>query len=201
MTGALIALLAVLWAVVLLPVALRAKENAVSVSVGTFSRSMRALSSNHEAPAMSGRWVLTPRTPLDEPDPALTIFRRRRIFCGLLAALAFSLPASLAPGLHFLIWVSGALAIALGGFTAFLVNEKKRRAYRPLGTAHPAGTYRHQQPTIRFDDRSTILRMPPSQPPVRVVRQGSSTMHFINDETLADDDGLSELGWAQAGRY
>ena len=60
MTGVLVALLAVLWAVVLLPILFNAKQNtSVLGSVGTFSRSMRALSSNHIQPAMGGRWVLT----------------------------------------------------------------------------------------------------------------------------------------------
>lgn len=197
MTGVLVALLAVLWAVVLLPVLLRAKENSsVSVSVGTFNRSMRALGSNHEQPNLGGRWVLTPRTPLDEPSPSEVILKRRRIFCGMLAGLAFALPASLVPGLRFLLWVSVMLAIGLAGFTSFLISEKKKRLYRPVGVE---GTRGPEVPRHRIDDIPSVLRDP--NPPVRILHNGSRPVYLIEDEVLADDDGLNELGWAQAGRY
>lgn len=196
MTGVLVALLAVLWAVVLLPVLLRAKENSsVSLTVGTFSRSMRALSSNHEAPNLGGRWVLTPRNPLEDSvtDNSGIIFLRRRIFCGMLAGLALCLPAGLVPGLRFLLWVSAALFISLLGFAAFLINEKNKKPYRPVV---------HQRPEPRFqvNDVPSVLRFEPT-PPVRVLHNGTRPVYLIEDEVLADDDGLSDLGWAQAGRY
>lgn len=194
MTGVLVALLAVLWAVVLLPVLLKAKDNSsVSLTVGTFNRSMRALSSNHEVPHMGGRWVLTPRNPMDGPvsSQTETIFMRRRIFCGMLAALAFCLPASLVPGLRFLVWVSAALFLGLVGFAAFLINEKNKRPYRP---AVPRDHFR------AADDAPSVLRIDPT-PPVRVLHNGIRPVYLIDDEALPDDDGLSELGWAQAGRY
>lgn len=195
MTGVLVALLAVLWAVVLLPVLLKAKENSsVSLSVGTFNRSMRALSSNHEAPVAGGRYVLTLRTPLDEPDRRELIFKRRRIFCGMLAGLAFCLPASLVPGLGFLLWAGIALALGLAGFTAFLISEKKKRPYRP------AVRQEREDLSRRIDDIPAVLRMPVN-PPVKIVDYGSRPVYIIEDDVLAEDDGLSELGWAQAGRY
>lgn len=196
MTGVLVALLAVLWAVVLLPVLLKAKENSsVSLTVGTFNRSMRALSSNHEAPNFGGRWVLTPRNPLEDTvaDNSDIIFLRRRIFCGMLAGLAFCLPASLVPGLRFLVWVSAALFIGLLGFAAFLVNEKNKKPYRPVAQ-------QRQEPRFRVDDVPSVLRIEPT-PPVRILHNGTRPVYLIEDEVLADDDGLSELGWAQAGRY
>jgi len=197
MTGVLVALLAVLWAVVLLPVLLKAKENSsVSVSVGTFNRSMRALSSNHDAPNLGGRWVLTPRNPMEETvtNQSEIIFLRRRIFCGMLAALAFCLPASLVPGLRFLIWVSAALFLALVGFAAFLINEKNRKPYRP------AVSQDRQERFRAVEDVPSVLRIEPT-PPVRILHNGTRPVYLIEDEVLADDDGLSELGWAQAGRY
>lgn len=195
MTGVLVALLAVLWAVVLLPVLLKAKENSsVSLSVGTFNRSMRALSSNHSAPLAGGRYVLTLRTPLDEPDPREIIFKRRRIFSGMLAGLAFALPASLLPGLRFLLWVGIALAIGLAGFTAFLISEKNKKPYRP-----PVVEDR-QEPVRRVDDIPSVLRMP-MNPPVRIMDYSSRPVYLIEDDVLGEDDGLSELGWAQAGHY
>lgn len=195
MTGVLVALLAVLWAVVLLPVLLKAKENSsVSLSVGTFNRSMRALSSNHEAPLAGGRYVLTLRTPLDEPDSREIIFKRRRIFSGMVIGLAFALPASLLPGLRFLLWVSIALAIGLAGFTAFLISEKNKKPYRP-----PAAQNR-QEPVRRVDEVPSVLSMPVN-PPVRIMEYGRRPVYLIEDDVLGEDDGLSELGWAQAGRY
>lgn len=191
MTGVLVALLAVLWAAVLLPVLLRAKENSsVSMTVGSFNRGMRALSSNHSQPVAGGRWVLTPGSPLDQPDPTEIIFRRRRIFCGLLAALAVALPISLIPGLRFMLWVSLALMIGLGGFIAFLLSEKNRRPHRP------ASVHRPQPERSRYDDVPSVLRMPDR--PIRVMHDGKRPVYLIDDEVLAEDDGLSELGWAQA---
>ena len=199
MTGVLVALLAALWAVVLLPVLLKAKENSsVSVTVGTFNRSMRALSSNHEAPSMGGRWVLTPRNPMDEvvSSSSEVIFLRRRIFCGMLAGLVFCLPASLIPGLGFLVWFAAALAIGLGGFTAFLISEKNKKPYRPVAAPE------RREPRYRADDIPSVLRVAPT-PPVRILHNGTRPVYLIEDDVLAgDDDGLSELGWAQAGsRY
>lgn len=192
MTGMLVAMLAILWAVVLVPVLLRAKENSsVSMTVGTFNRSMRALGSNHNQPVAGGRWVLTPGSPLDQPDPTEIIFRRRRIFCGMLAALAISLPASLIPGLRFMLWVSLALMVSLGGFIAFLISEKNRRPHRPA-----ASSQRPQQDPYRYDDVPSVLRMP--ERPIRVMHDGKRPIYLIDDEVLAEDDGLSELGWAQA---
>lgn len=194
MTGVLVALLAVLWAVVLLPVLLKAKEDSsVSVSVGTFSRSMRALSSNHDQPAMGGRWVLTPRSPLDEPSPNEIIFKRRRLFCGLLAGVLVTLPMSFLPGLRFMFWISGLLALGLACFTAFLISEKNKRPYR-------APVEQRREWDYRVDDIPSVLRAPePSL--VRVLSNGSRPLYLIDDETIPDDDGLNELGWAQAGRF
>jgi hypothetical protein len=175
---------------------LKAKENSsVSLTVGTFNRSMRALSSNHEAPNMGGRWVLTPRNPLDEVSSSNSevIFLRRRIFCGMLAGLVFCLPASLVPGLGFLVWMAGALAIGLAGFTAFLINEKNKKPYRPVNAQRPQ--------RYPVDDIPSVLRAA-STPPVRILHNGTRPVYLIEDDVLAgDDDGLSELGWAQAGRF
>lgn len=167
------------------------------MTVGTFSRSMRALSSNHEAPSMGGRWVLTPRSPADESVTATsdTIFRRRRIFCGMLAALVFCLPSGLVPGLRFLLWVAAALAVGLAGFTLFLISEKNHKRYRPA-----VGRRRPEQPRFGVDDIPSVLREEPT-PPIRVLHNGIRPVYLIEDEVLADDDGLSELGWAQAGHY
>lgn len=94
--------------------------------------SMRVLRSNHQLPRWSGRWVLTPRKPLDGPLRGEVLARRRRIFCGLVAGTALLLPAGLIPGLGFLAWAGAGSAWALAGFVAFLLADKKRQAARPL---------------------------------------------------------------------
>jgi hypothetical protein len=192
-TGVLVALLAVLWAAVLLPILLNAKQNtSVLGSVGTFSRSMRALSSNHIQPAMGGRWVLTPRRPTDQQDRKMTILRRRRIFVSLLGAFGCTLFFGILPGLHSMLWVSLILAITLGGYVAFLVQEKKREpVHHRLAPLAPV----NQRPV---DDVPTVLRLAYT-PPRPISRNGVRPVHRIVDESLEDDDGLEELAWARAG--
>ncbi len=196
MTGVLVALLAILWAAVLLPVLLSAKQNTSIVgSVGTFSRSMRALSSNHIQPVMGGRWVLTPRTPNDQEERKLRILKRRRIFVSLVGGFGATLFLGLLPGLHSILWVTLILAVTLGGYVAFLIQEKNREPlHRRLAPAAPG----NQRPV---DDVPAVIRLAYT-PPTPITRNGVRPVHRIVDEALdEEDDGLSELAWARAGRY
>lgn len=93
---------------------------------------MRVLRSNHQLPRWSGRWVLTPRKPLDGPLRSEVIARRRRIFCSLVAGTGLLLPAGLIAGLGVLAWAGAASAFALAGFVGFLLSDKKRQGARPL---------------------------------------------------------------------
>lgn len=194
MTGILVALLAVLWAAVLLPVLLSAKQNtSITGSVGTFSRSMRALSSNHSQPYMGGRWVLTPRTVEDEGDRKMTILKRRRIFVSLLGTFGVTLFLGLLPGLRTMLWASLAFAIILGAFVAFLIQEKARTpAHHRLSPQTLAND------RARSDDIPTVLRLAYT-PPTPTIRNGARPLHRIVEESL-EDDGLGELGWLKVGR-
>ena len=195
MTGILVALLAVLWAAVLLPVLLSAKQNtSVTGSVGTFSRSMRALSSNHSQPYMGGRWVLTPRTVDDAADRKMTILRRRRVFVSLLATFGVTLFLGLLPGLRTMLWASLTFALILGAFVAYLIQEKSRTPAHHRLTPKTAATERG-----RSEDIPTVLRLAYT-PPAPIIRNGARPVHRIVDESL-EDDGLGELGWLKAGRY
>lgn len=195
MTGILVALLAVLWAAVLLPVLLSAKQNtSVTGSVGTFSRSMRALSSNHAQPYMGGRWVLTPRTVDDEADRKMTILRRRRIFVSLLGTLGITLFLGLLPGLRTMLWASLTFAVILGAFVAYLIQEKSRTPAHHRLSPQPVAMERG-----RSEEIPTVLRLAYT-PPAPTIRNGTRPMHRIIDESL-EDDGLGELGWLKAGRY
>lgn len=98
----------------------------------SLGNSMRVLRSNHQLPRWSGRWVLTPRKPLDGPLRSEVITRRRRIFCCLVAGTCLLLPAGLIAGLGVLAWTGGVSASALAGFVGFLLSDKKRQAARPL---------------------------------------------------------------------
>jgi hypothetical protein len=193
-TGILVLLLAVLWAAVLLPVLMSAKQNtSVSGSVGTFSRSMRALGSNHSQPHIGGRWVLTPRRPHDEEERKLTVLRRRRIFCALVGSFCFTLFLGLLPNTHFLLWAALASALGLGAFTAFLIQEKQRTpVHKRLATANLGLENR------RIDDIPTVLRL--AYTPPAPVFSGGRKLHRIADESF-EDDGLGELEWLKAGRY
>lgn len=195
MTGVLVAVLAILWAVVLLPVLLSAKQNTSIVgSVGTFSRSMRALSSNHIQPAMGGRWVLTPRTVDDEEQRKATILKRRRIFVTLLGSFGSSFFLGLLPGLRVMLWIALVLAFALAGYVAYLIEEKKRAPIRRRLAPVVRGEH-------RIDDVPTVLKLAYT-PPRRTTANGIRPTHRIIDDSLIDeeDDGLSELAWARAGR-
>jgi hypothetical protein len=94
--------------------------------------SMRVLRSNHELPRWSGRWVLTPRKPLEEPLRSQVVARRRRTFYGLVAGTCLTLPAGLVLGLGLLAWAGTLQAAALAGFVGFLLSDKKKQAARPL---------------------------------------------------------------------
>ena len=88
--------------------------------------SMRLLRSNHQLPRWSGRWVLTPRKPLEDPVRRAVLARRRRVFCGLLAGTCLATPAGLIPGLGFLVWAGAVQAVVLAAFVAFLLSKRGR---------------------------------------------------------------------------
>lgn len=192
MTGILVALLGVLWAVVLLPVLLSAKQNtSVSGSVGTFSRSMRALSSNHAQPD-GGRWVLTPRPPEDESDRKLMMLRRRRIFSAIFGTFCFTLFIGLLPNTRSMLWAALVSALALAGYATYLIQQKQLTpVHQRLANVTLAGDN-------RVDDVPTVLRLAYT-PPVPSA-PGTRRIHTIVDDSL-DEDGLGELSWVKAGRH
>ena len=195
MTGVLVGLLAVLWAGVLLPVLLSARQNtSVLGSVGTFSKSMRALSSNHIQPARGGRWVLTPRAADDEEERKATMLQRRRIFVSLVGSFGAFFFLGVLPGLHRLLWIALVLGIALAGYVAYLIEEKKRA---PVHRRLAAPLKVKEQ---RTDDVPTVLKLAYT-PPRSLNTNGVRPVHRIVDDSLEEDDGLSELAWARAGRF
>lgn len=204
MTGVLVALLAFLWALVLIPPLLRARDNTSLGTVNTFNRGMRALGSNRDSTFTGGRYVLTPMTPLDAPDPRLVTYRRRRVFSAMISGLGCTLVLGAVPGLRMIWWASLVLAIAVGGFAAFLVSEKSRSDRMKLEgtnrtTYQRQGAYQRQAVYEQFPDVPTSLRVyQNAREPAAARTRPQPVFRILDDDE--DDDGLSELSWARAGQ-
>jgi hypothetical protein len=111
-----ILLLALAWAVVLVPSLLKPRfESSPIDSVGNFERSMGILASaRHGRTHIPGRWVLVPRDMEQGPKRRrnFVIQRRRRNFYRLIIVVFASLILGVIPSLHYFLWVN--LAADLG---------------------------------------------------------------------------------------
>lgn len=144
MTTILVILLAAVWGALFLPALLRTRRSASPiVSVGMFRTSMRALSGGR-----SGRWVVM---PLDAQDKERmrreTVARRRKTFLALLWTAGASLILGLIPGLRFLLTIHLMTDLALAGFVAYLIWDRRtgaQESYRPRHSAQD------QQPEEEF---------------------------------------------------
>jgi hypothetical protein len=121
----LLILLALLWAVFLLPGALRARQSSPTSSVGTFERAMSTLGRRHHGRTWSrreGRYVYVPSdAAMIVGDRARrrreVLERRRRIFVRLMATTGVIFPFAVFVGGAFwmlLVASSGALAVYAG---------------------------------------------------------------------------------------
>ncbi|MBI4259235.1 MAG: hypothetical protein HY658_01595 [Actinobacteria bacterium] len=108
-----------------------------------FERKMGLLvkTQEHQSP---GRWLLAPRKGEAfmgprERERARVRARRRRVFTGLLEAVGITFLIGLFPPLRGMLWVTLALALALGAYCSLLVRyrveESERRATSPRGPA------------------------------------------------------------------
>jgi Flp pilus assembly protein TadB len=113
-----ILLLALAWAVVLVPSLLKPKfESSPIDGVRNFERSMGILANaRHGRQQIPGRWVLVPKDLQQGPKRrrALVIQRRRRNFVRLIIVFVSSLILGAIPHLHFFLWVALAGAAGLG---------------------------------------------------------------------------------------
>ncbi len=138
MNEALVVMLALLWAVVLLPSALRSRRGNTHATVGGFERAMDVLRHQPDGrhlmvPADAGRIVghdggdratIGPAPRLHREDPVIA--RRRATFTRLLVASAALLLLALLVGGF--AWTLTVLAVAVtGGYTALLRHHKLRR--------------------------------------------------------------------------
>lgn len=126
MNEALVVILAVMWALILLPGALRGRRSSPQNTVGGFERAMDVL--GHRG--SPGRQIMVPedaeRIVGVGPREAAVIAKRRRVFTGLAAttALTFAL-ALFRGGAVWLLWV-GTL-VATGTYVLVLLRHKAQR--------------------------------------------------------------------------
>ncbi len=128
MTLLLVVLLALLWGIVIVPAILRARQDSSPiVTVGTFRRNMRALSSGLKS-TPAGRWVLLPTHPDDLVAPRKRhLERRRRLFSALVAAAAGTLVLGLLPGMADVLKLHLVLDMVLAGYIWLLLKGKRQR--------------------------------------------------------------------------
>jgi hypothetical protein len=115
-----ILLLALAWAVVLVPSLLKPRfESSPIDSVGNFERSMGILASaRHGRQQIPGRWVMVPKDMQEGPKRRrnLVIQRRRRNFFRLIIVVFASLILGVIPGLHYFLWVNLAADVVLAAY-------------------------------------------------------------------------------------
>ncbi|MDP9021394.1 MAG: hypothetical protein M3N57_01570 [Actinomycetota bacterium] len=128
MNGAWVMLLALIWGVVLLPGALRARRSSPTTSVGTFERAMDVLARRDVG--AGGRYIYVPRDAgriVDERKRrrSSVLTQRRRMFVRLLLATAVSLPlAFTVRGLAWSVFFGSAALLA--GYVRLLLRWKRR---------------------------------------------------------------------------
>jgi len=142
-----ILLLALAWAVVLVPSLLKPRfESSPIDSVGNFERSMGILASaRHGRTHIPGRWVMVPKDLPQGPKRRrnLVIQRRRRNFYRLIIVMVASLILGAVPGLRFFLWVSLASFGALG---LYVVQLRRWHAAEQRVVPLPAPAVPAEQP-------------------------------------------------------
>ena len=154
MSLVVLVILAVVWAVFLLPQLFRARAERSTDSIGTFrhqlsvlerttpagSASVTRLRPTHrgQAPALVGPRARPPRrvgaavAPRHHPGRALARKRRRDVFCGLLVAMGATLVLGLIPALRTMLLVHVIIDGLFVGYVALLVRARNLAAERDL---------------------------------------------------------------------
>ena len=162
MSLVVLVILAMVWAVFLLPQLFRARAERSTDSISAFRRQLSVLertapvgrgSVSRLAPAPTGRRLAGVR-PLGSVDAGMATApapigvpaasrhraagrasarkRRRDIFCGLLVAIGVSLVLSLVPAMRIMLWVHLALDVAFVAYVALLVRARNLATERDL---------------------------------------------------------------------
>lgn len=129
-----VVLLALVWAVVLLPSLFRGKlQSSPSSGIRSFERDMGILrSTGKRSGGAPGRWIMIPRP--DDAGPARrrnrVIRRRRRNFQRLLALAALTFIAGFLPSLRWVWFVHLAVDASIGFYVIRLLKYKREEAER-----------------------------------------------------------------------
>lgn len=142
----IIVLLALCWAIVLVPSLTRPRfESSPISSVGDFERSMGILASTrYGRQQVPGRWVMVPKGMAASPRTRRQrlIQKRRRIFVRLVFAAAATLVLGLIPPLRSLLLAHLALDVAVAVYVVQLrrwhrAEIERARVLRAMPTARP----------------------------------------------------------------
>jgi hypothetical protein len=133
----LLAALAIMWGVALIPLAKRRRS--MSASVEDFERRMEFLA-HAEVNGTTGRWIVTPRKGARfigdaERRRARVLDRRRRVLVFLIEAIAVSFLMGLVPPLRVVWNLTLALALLLGAYVWMLISIKRRSTTDPRTAA------------------------------------------------------------------
>ena len=126
MSFVVLLILALVWAVFLVPQLLRARaEGSAADSIGAFRQQLFHLS--RTTPAADGTWPQPALgSPYDQYRPRRSEVRRRRrqILVGLLAAMSGTLVLGLIPGLQVLLLLHLVLDVLCAAYVALLVRAR-----------------------------------------------------------------------------
>jgi hypothetical protein len=133
----LLAALAIMWGVALIPLVKRRRS--MSASVEDFERRMEFLA-HAEVNGTTGRWIVTPRKGARfigdaERRRARVLDRRRRVLVFLIEAIAVSFLMGLVPPLRVVWNLTLALALLLVAYVWMLISIKRRSTTDPRAAA------------------------------------------------------------------
>ena len=132
--------IALVWAMLLLPSALRTRLASPVDGVRSFERSMGILANTHRQQTGSpGRWIMVPRSEVTQPirRRSRVIRRRRRNFERLLVLAAITLVLGFVPALRWMwfvhLGIDGVLAFYVARLLRWKRDEEERtRVVTPL---------------------------------------------------------------------
>jgi hypothetical protein len=142
-----ILLLALAWAVVLVPSLLKPRfESSPIDGVRNFERSMGILANaRHGRQQIPGRWVMVPKDLPQGPKRRrnLVIQRRRRNFLRLAIVAVSSLILGVIPGIHYFLWVNLVADVAVA---LYVVQLRRWHAAEQKVVPLPAARDHVEQP-------------------------------------------------------
>ncbi len=162
MNGALVFLLALLWALVILPGALRSRRTSPASSVGTFERAMDILARRESnGYGGDGRYVYVPNDAVRiSGDRAIRqqeiMTRRRRTFIRLLVLTLASMVISVAGGGQW--WFMFVATVALlSGYVALLLRWKSQAEQAAAVARHLPGDAKVAMPATPLHARAEAV--------------------------------------------